>query len=69
MNSAVEWDIKHEINQLTKFSCMFQEHIEEESVILACVRSFHKVFSRYIEAGEMFQETQLSEEMTGLVIT
>ena len=48
---------------------MFQEHIEEESVILACVRSFHKVFLRYIEAGEMFQETQLSEEMTGLVIT
>ena len=44
---------------------MFQEYIEEESIVIACVRSFHKVFSHFIEAGEMFMETKLSEEDTG----
>ena len=28
----------------TKFSCVYQQYTEEESIVIACVRSFHRIF-------------------------
>ena len=65
-NSVMEESISDEMLKAFYFLCIyFQSYENEDAIIQACVRSFHKIFTRYIEAEEMFLETQVTGDETG----